>query len=108
MRRLLDAEGNALTEYYHDESTDIGYIRKVERFGPRVELNKRLQKEKVYADKKRPMARVASIPPIIAHQWMIDDGVIWFQLRGDDLEKYLNRKLNDPDWKWLRTSEGRI
>ena len=108
MRRLLDAEGNVLTEYFYDEGEDRAYVRKAENVAPRIDLNKRLQANKVYSDKKRPVSRVASIPPVVAHHWMLEDGVNWFALRGDDLDKYLSRKLNDPDWKWLRTDEGRI
>ena len=107
MRRLLDADGNTLKEYVYDESMDRGYIHTVENVGRRLDLNQRLQTDKVYS-KKRPMTRVASIPPAVAHQWMLQDGVNWLSLRGDELEKYLNRKLNDPDWKWLRTDEGRL
>lgn len=107
-RVLLDADGNTLTEYVVDESADQGYIRKFERIQERLDLNKRYQADKVYTARGHDMQRVASIPRVIAHHWMIEDGVNWLALRGDDLNRYLSRKLNDPDWKWLRTSEGRV
>lgn len=53
----------------------------------------------------RDMRRVASIPYIIGLKWLNEEG--WWFMDPDHSDK-LAAKLNDPDWRHLRTAEGRI
>ena len=51
----------------------------------------------------RDLKHVASIPIVVAEQWMKADGVNWRSLTGPEREKYIRKKLNDPDNSFLRT-----
>lgn len=53
----------------------------------------------------RELRRVASIPPIVRQKWIIEEG--WDCLDPQHQDK-LARKLNDPDYAYLRTAEGRL
>lgn len=69
-----------------------------------IENNKRLQNES--QDRKQPWRHVASIPNIFIEQWLREEwergnhGLKWSSPEFDAL---VERKLKDPDWKWLRT-----
>lgn len=48
---------------------------------------------------------VARIPNAIVAKWLTEDGIdIW----GGECQAELARKLNDPDWAYLRTGGGYI
>lgn len=53
----------------------------------------------------REMRRVAFIPEIIRQKWMNEEG--WDAFNPAHADR-LMRKLNDPDYLWLRTAEGRL
>jgi hypothetical protein len=51
---------------------------------------------------------VASIPCVIIERWMNEDwqrGNVELKMAGDEFDKMVQRKLQDPDWKWLRTDK---
>ena len=53
----------------------------------------------------RDIQRIASIPNTLIHKWLVEEG--WNALDpkyGDRLKK----KLNDPDYAFLRTAPGRV
>ncbi|HIC59844.1 MAG TPA: hypothetical protein EYO71_07195 [Rhodospirillales bacterium] len=51
----------------------------------------------------RDLKQIASIPLVVAEQWMKADEVNWLSLTGLEREKYIQKKLNDPDNSFLRT-----
>lgn len=53
----------------------------------------------------REMRRVASIPYAVGLQWYNEEGW-WFE--DPQYADRLAKKLNDPDWRHLRTAEGRV
>jgi hypothetical protein len=59
-------------------------------------------------NKARDMKRVASIPLVVLYQWLQDDGVFLFNMTAQEQHEYLKKKLNDPKYYYLRTSEGKI
>ncbi|MEZ5935824.1 MAG: hypothetical protein R3F54_28725 [Alphaproteobacteria bacterium] len=48
---------------------------------------------------------VAHIPPVIALQWL-NDGIDVFS-RDPDQQRKVKQRLQDPDWRFLRTDGGR-
>src|SRR3546814_5077033 len=49
---------------------------------------------------------VATIPPVVALMWLQQEGWWVFDAQKcPDVQKKLRQKLNDPDWRHLRTSE---
>ena len=55
--------------------------------------------------------RIASIPSVVWMQWMQDSGLpaaYWLQMPKGEMKHFVEMKLNDPDWKWLKTIDGRV
>lgn len=53
----------------------------------------------------RSMRRVAYIPQVIIQKWLNEEGLdVW----NTDHKQRLMRKLNDPDWRYLRTAPGQL
>ena len=53
----------------------------------------------------RTMRRVASVPYIVGLKWLNEEG--WWFMDPEHADK-LARKLNDPDWRHLRTADGQL
>lgn len=107
-RRLLDVDPlTGVVEYHHyDEATDRTIIESVQDVAPLLERNKAL----ATADDdgwspSRELRRAAGIPAIVILKWLHEDGINLFDRNHWPAVK---RKLNDPDWRWLRTAPGRL
>jgi alpha-galactosidase len=51
---------------------------------------------------------VASIPCVIMERWLneeLERGNTTIKMFGPEMDKLVQRKLQDPDWKWLRTDK---
>jgi hypothetical protein len=66
-----------------------------------IERNKRLQDEPQKSDWGR---HIATIPNNILLKWMLEEGVPVFGMPAHEWDKFLRKKLNDPDWRHLRTA----
>jgi hypothetical protein len=86
----LDRDGRSLT---------IEHLQDVE---PILERNKALRAEPQRSDWGR---HIASIPNVILVRWMNEDGVNVLGLSGEEWDKFLRRKLDDPDWRHLRVDK---
>lgn len=59
--------------------------------------------------KSRELRRAAHIPNIIKYKWLNEEGWNCDDAAKDpDVMRKLVQKLNDPDWRFLRTAEGNI
>jgi hypothetical protein len=65
-----------------------------------IERNKRLRNAPQKSDWGR---HVATIPNNILLRWMLEEGVPVFGMPAHEWDKFLKKKLNDPDWRDLRT-----
>ncbi len=57
------------------------------------------------------MKHIASIPNNIYYRWMIEDGMdarTVMRMKGRETKEWLRRRLNDPDWRHLRTGLGAV
>lgn len=72
--------------------------------GPLLDRNKALATANDGYNKTRDMRRLASIPNIVLMQWLNEAGSM--EILRDP--KFLARKLNDPDYLYLRTAPYRI
>ena len=75
---------------------------------PIIENNKRLRAEDKGYSSSRELRRVASIPLVVIERWMQEDGVNFLALGKQDKSAYLRKKLNDPDNRAWRNSDGAL
>jgi hypothetical protein len=70
-----------------------------------IERNKALQSTPQKSDWGR---HVASIPLNIINQWLNEEwarGNVGLRMSGPEFDKLVERKLRDPDWRFLRTDK---
>ena len=105
MARLLsvDPETKSWEEFEYDEDSDKIRIWRRQDVTNVIDINKKLQNED--HDRKETMWHAASIPDIIVHKWLNEDGV---NILRKENWPWLRRKLNDPDWQWLRAGRFKV
>lgn len=104
-RRVLDAHGDIVSEFVVDEDKHIvNYTQDVE---PILEQNKAANNSGHDGYwQNRAAKQFAEVPMIFAMKWMKDDGLegrAYFRMNKHDKEQYVRRKLNDPDYAFMRT-----
>lgn len=70
-----------------------------------LELNKSMFNANEGWSWSRCMRRAASVPHILRLKWLWEEG--WDAWNPDHQEQ-LDKKLNDPDYRYLRTAPGRL
>jgi len=109
MKKILDVDPmTGVTQYFHyDEISGDWGIESIQNVDPFIERNKRLQNDEEY--KKRGMKNefwhFASIPIMIQEKWLREDGI---DLMNKDHWPKVKKKLMDPDYRYLRTTTGKI
>lgn len=75
-------------------------FERVQDCEPILQRNKELRALPQRADWGR---HIASIPNVIIEKWMREDGVNILGLSAEEWGRFIRRKLDDPDWRHLRT-----
>lgn len=94
-----------LTEAFHVNSDVDFAIETTADVEPILDNNKRLSTLNDGYNIARDLRRIASIPLVIIEKWKNELGVNIFD--KNDAPK-VRALLNDPDWRYLRTSPGRF
>ena len=71
---------------------------------PFLDRNKAMANQNDGYNQSRDMRRLASIPNIVLMQWLNEAGSM--EILRDP--KFLGRKLNDPDYLYLRTAPYKV
>jgi len=90
--------------YIWEFNVETEMLRETRRFMLNQALLKQNAEEYANSNGKRfgDVAKVASLPPNL----LFSDG--WRQAYMEGDEKWINRKLNDPDYQRLRTFHGKL
>ncbi len=103
-KRLISINAATGISTWHDYDPNTGktYITNTQDVESILELNQRRAADESFKQKglKNEMLHVASIPLNLVHKWLVEDGIDVF---NKDHTKALLRKLNDPDYKHLKT-----
>ena len=84
----LDCDGNGIA------------IEHVQDVASILERNKALRGEPQKSDWGR---HIATIPNVILVRWMNEEGANVIAMSGEEFGAFIRKKLNDPDWRHLRT-----
>jgi hypothetical protein len=93
------------TKYTHDEPDDLFVVQKQQDVEPILKNNHALRTLNDGFTPSRDMKRIASIPMIVINHWREKLGIDIYD--PNDLKK-VKQLLNDPDWQYLKTSDGRV
>lgn len=82
------------------------HVRRTQDVEPILDLNKRMANEP--QTRAGTFRHVATIPNVILEKWIAEEGANVLTMDKDEFALFIKRRLNDPDWRYLRTSMGRI
>lgn len=109
MKALMDVDPLSRTEtwFHYDELTDETTFETKQHVDGFLEWNRRAQNDSDYSRNgiKNDWWHVARIPNGVVEKWLLEDGIDVF---NKDHRKRVAKKLNDPDWRYLRTGLGRV
>lgn len=91
------------TKLYLDASEKSFTFVRVQDVEPILELNKKQRANSHTSDWGKHVAR---IPNIILERWLheeLDRGNVTLRMYTDEFDRLIERKLQDPDWAYLRT-----
>lgn len=91
---------------WRDNGDGTSTIVSVQDVAPALERNKAMAAHNDGWSPSRELRRAAFIPNIIRQKWLTEEG--WDAYRPDLYGEQLRRKLNDPEWRYLRTAEWRV
>jgi len=108
MKRSLGKDPLTGIESFHvyDPMTDITHIEEVQDVEPILNRNKNLANTNHSSDGiKNSWWHAATIPNIVIAKWLNEEGIDFF---NKDHWPAVKRKLDDPDYRYLRTGTGKL
>lgn len=97
--------GEMIANVQHDQSDNKIHISHSQDVTAILEANKRAR-EQAEGQRMGDMVRVATIPDVVAVEWM-NEGINVMAPNKEDLAR-MKKKLNSPEWAYLRTGGGRL
>ena len=104
MSRFLDRNGGVVSTFHYEEMEDRAIVKVSQDCEAIVEHNKAMQTEDPRLGDWGK--RIALIPNVVVQKWMQEDGINFLTLPKKEKGVYLRRKLNSPEYRYLRTSGG--
>ncbi len=104
MRPLVTTATGARLYWRPEADGSATVIRRTD-VAPILERNKQLATANDGFSPSRELRRVASIPFALIHKWLVEEG--WNALDPACADK-LRAKLNDPEWRHVRTAPGAV
>ena len=108
--RATEWNADATKTRYIQESDGKLTINNQQNLNPLLERNKKLYTQNDGYTASRDMRRIASVPPIILQIWAKEyNGTRnWWALPKDTQKKIFRVKLNSNEFRYFKTSEGRL
>ena len=108
--RATEWNADATRTRYIQESDGKLTVNNQQNLNPLIERNKKLYTQNDGYTASRDMRRIASVPPIILQIWTKEyNGTNnWWALPKETQQKIMKTKLNSSDFRYFKTSEGRL
>lgn len=104
MKRLISYNPDSgIAAYYETDGKDARLIHEYDDVSGVLDNNKLNYNHVNGWNADRSMHKVATIPLSIITKWKLEEGLDVFNKEHRDR---LKAKLNDPEWRYLRTSPG--
>jgi len=102
---LLHASACGVRHYWRPQADGSALIVSEQDTAAILDFNRAMATENDGYTPSRDIRRAASIPLILVAKWLQEEGWNAFDPACSDR---LKKKLNDPDYLWLRTAPGRL
>jgi len=96
---------NGIRREWHDHEDGTYSVVERQDAAPILEINKAMATHNDGYTPSREMRRAASIPNLLIHKWLVEEG--WNAL-DPACSKKLKQKLNSSEYLYLRTAPGRL
>lgn len=96
---------SAGVRHYWDDTPEGPVIRSEQDVAPALEATLAMRNENDGYSPSRDLRRVGHLPAVIILKWLQEEG--WNAMNPHHHDR-LVKKLNDPDWAYLRTAPGQI
>ena len=108
--RATEWNADSTKTRYIQESDGKLTVNNQQNLNPLLERNKKLYTQNDGYTASRDMRRIASVPPIILQIWTKEyNGTRnWWALPKETQKKILRVKLNSNEFRYFKTSEGRL
>lgn len=104
MKRLISYNPDSgIAAYYEADGKDTRLIHEYDDVSGVLDNNKLNYNHVNGWNADRSMHKVATIPLSLVTKWKLEEGLDVF---NKEHRERLKKKLNDPEWRWLRTSPG--
>lgn len=108
-KRIVDYDPytGVTTTFDYDHVSDTTYIGMYQDVSVILDRNKALQNDEDYSKNgiKTEWWHMCKIPNIVIEKWKNEKGV---DVLNKDHWPAVKKLLNDPEWKWLKTTAGYI
>ncbi len=108
--RWYDYSPGILEQHNYQPVEGDVIVRNTQDVEPILEHNKRLKRDAEEGNggytPSRDMRRVASIPNVVILKWFCEEGINVFN--DEHWPWVASRKLDDPEYEYLRTAPGRV
>lgn len=105
MKRVAGSLQNGGIAHFWKDTEDGGAVVSAQDVSSIIEANKAAYNHNDGYTRDRSMRRVGFLPEIIRQKWLNEEG---WDAYDPDCAHQLMRKLNDPDWRYLRTASGTL
>ena len=108
--RATEWNADATKTRYIQESDGKLTVNNSQDLNPLMKRNKELYNLNDGYTASKDMRRIASVPPIILQIWTKEyNGTNnWWALPKETQQKIMKTKLNSSDFRYFKTSEGRL
>lgn len=100
--RLLNKRPGGIEVWFHPQPDGTFVIETRQDVGDIIEFNKAVSVENGKSTRGRDMFPVAKIPVVVQYEWLKRYGV---NIYDPEHEPQVRKLLDDPEWRYLRTSE---
>jgi hypothetical protein len=108
-KRIVDYDPftGMTTTFDYDFSSNTTYVGREQDFSLLLDANKALQNDESYSKQgiKSEWWHMAKIPNIVIEKWKNEKGI---DVLNKDHWPAVKRLLNDPEYRWLKTTAGYI
>lgn len=106
MQKIGETKGTVTSEKFYDEDGDALVVRYSDDVEATLASNKAAQAAFTGFDRREVFHKVAEIPAIMIVKWLTEEGLNFY--KKEDFDLIIKRKLNNPDYQFLKTIPGRI
>jgi hypothetical protein len=106
-KRLFDFDQNTGMKTVFEDLGDDGFaLHTTQDVEPILDANKaKANMGRDYYAASKDIWRVASIPMSVQLKWMVEEGI---DVYNPEHMPRIKKKLNDPEWRHLKTADVRI